>query len=287
MYYFYFLFILFDKFLIGYSKDCEVYNKSGNHRKIYLIKASQIFIEKNVYLYSFYKYIIVVPICFNNKLRRVTIRNTWGNIATLLKYRIIFAVGFTDTIADENDVLQFSCYDSYFNLTIITILTYKWTLNYSSFFDFFVRVDSDVYPNIQLLNLYINIEKRKGKIIHGYYYPSMKTKRITSDSNYIPYSIYNKKYLPEFVSGNFYILPKFKKWKKFIYAININSTKMIYREDIHMGLYFKEYNITIVKLNKIYRRKKVYSACTDYSHYLALHGVTEMLLINIYNKCSN
>lgn len=113
----------------------------------------------------------------------------------------------------------------------------------------------------------------------------MKTKRNTDDNNYIPYSIYPYKYLPAFIAGSFYILPKFSIWLKFINSLEMNSEKLIYREDIQMGIYFNKSNIKIIKINIYYPRKKKFRKCKDYQLSLAVHGINNDNNYYIYKHC--
>lgn len=186
----------------------------------------------------------------------------------------------------ENDILQFSFYDSYFNLTIGTLLTYNWTLSVVNYFDFIIKIDSDVYPNICLINLFISLNRVDKSIIYGYYYPKMKTSRNISNSNYLSYEIYPYNTIPEFVAGSFYIFPKFNKWTEFIESFKFNSSKLIYREDIQLGLYLKNNNINIIKINKYYNRISVFNTCKDYTHHLAVHGITSSIMLYIYSNCN-
>lgn len=196
-------------------------------------------------------------------------------------------MGNSDKIEDteNNDIVQFSYRDSYFNLTISTILIYNWTKRVYNSFDYILRIDSDVYPNIHLINLYISLKNDDKRSIYGYYYPLMKTNRNKSNSNYIPYYIYPSNFLPEFVAGSFYIFPKFEGWVDFINTINISNKKLIYREDIQMGLYLWINKIHITKINKYYKRKNKFVKCKDYQISLAVHGIDKRTIIFIYNNC--
>lgn len=193
-------------------------------------------------------------------------------------------------ISNENDVVQFSFLDNYFNLTILTILTYYWTKSIYKMFDYILKVDSDVYPNLPLVNLYISLLDKSTKhrrIIYGYYYPLMKCRRNKNNKNYIPQSIYPLNYLPSFVAGSFYIFPKLDKWMDFINILEINSTKLIYREDIQMGIYYNKCNIEIIKINKYYERHISFKNFKDYAIHFAVHGINNDKSYYIYNKCWN
>lgn len=260
---------------------------NSNNTNIYIPKPSYFVKVKDVKIYSFEKYIILVPICSISIKKRNLIRYTWGKIANKLKYKVIFYMGGSDIIEDMqyNDIVQFSFKDSYFNLTISTLLIYNWTKTIYKNFDFILRIDSDVYPNIQLINLFILLKKDEKESIYGYYYPQMRTSRNKSNSNYIPFEIYPFSIIPEFVAGNFYILPIFNRWLEFVDRINISSNNLIYREDIQMGLYLKLYNIQIIKVNKYYKRKNKFVNCKDYQLSLAVHGITKRTMNFIYSNC--
>lgn len=165
-------------------------------------------------------------------------------------------------------------------------MTYKWTKSNYKYFDYLIRVDSDVYPNIQLIILYINLITIKKRVVYGFYYPPMKTNRDRNNKNYIPNYIYSSSLVPEFVAGNFYIFPKFYGWIEFVNRISKIRSKLIYREDIQMGIFFKIYNISVVRINFYYKRKILFKKCSNYQLSLALHGVKYNNMLFIYNKCS-
>lgn len=237
-------------------------------------------------MHSFINGIIFTPICSISVKKRMIIRYTWGIISKRMNYKVIFCSGARNKIYEEkyNDIIQFSFKDSYYNLTIATLLFYNWTKRVYNKFNYIIKIDSDVYPNLQLINLYILLYIKE-KYIYGYLYAKMKTSRNANNTNYIPYHIYPSSIIPQFVAGSFYIFPKFNSYNRFIDYFNLSSTKLIYREDIQFGLYINNFPIKIMKINKYYNRTLIFKQCKDYSIHFAIHGVSIQNYFYIFNYC--
>lgn len=117
---------------------------------------------------------------------------------------VIATKGYLNYIKNENknDIIGIDIIDSYYNLTIFTANIYKYYLVNNLSSDFIVKIDDDVYPNLQLIFLYINIYINKSRI-SGYFYKAMKVTRNINSSIYLPKSIYPFKIFPDFVTGGF------------------------------------------------------------------------------------
>lgn len=97
------------------------------------------------------------------------------------------------------------------------------------------------------------IYKNKDKV-SGYYYSKMKMKNNINSSIYIPKSIYAYDIFPQFVAGGF-VITNTILFKKIYYQLKIEK-KIIYREDMHMGVIYYKNNISFQKINRYYHRKQ-------------------------------
>ena len=106
-----------------------------------------------------------------NLLARRTIRETWLTpmYDKSLWVQHVFLLGqSTNTSVDKQlhrehseygDIIQFSFYDTYRNLTYKTIMGYKWASIYCSNANFILKTDDDVYVNIKGLLRTVNINQ--------------------------------------------------------------------------------------------------------------------------------
>jgi hypothetical protein len=104
--------------------------------------------------------IFTVP---SNFLERKVIRETWltPSYNNTGQVRHAFLIGTTnDEIltsqvkqehADFGDIIQFSFYESYRNLTLKTLMGFKWATEFCSNAHFIMKTDDDVYVNINRL----------------------------------------------------------------------------------------------------------------------------------------
>ncbi len=89
--------------------------------------------------------------------RRLAIRGTWSNRNLYPQIRSVFLIGDSqnkttnEKIKKENeifgDIVQESFTDSYYNLTLKTVMGLKWASKYCSQAKFFLKVDDDVLVN--------------------------------------------------------------------------------------------------------------------------------------------
>ena len=101
--------------------------------------------------------IFTVP---SNLLVRKVIRETWltPSYNNTAHVRHAFLIGttngeiLTSQVKQENvdfdDIIQFSFYESYRNLTLTTLRGFKWATEFCSSAHFIIKTDDDVYVNI-------------------------------------------------------------------------------------------------------------------------------------------
>ena len=106
---------------------------------------------------------------------RSLIRKTWAN----KKYsymKVVFVMGdslneiLNEQVLKEsesfNDIVQESFYDTYDNLTLKSVMIFKWSAKYCPLAKAFMKVDDDVYVHTNKLEQYLNsvlvLEKEAG-----------------------------------------------------------------------------------------------------------------------------
>nr|CAG4640903.1 EOG090X07AW [Eulimnadia texana] len=140
--------------------------KSGRHKLGSLLNMPSFsLLQNNITACKSAFFVILVHSAARNNHRRDAIRKTWGK-----NQPVLFVLGrsaneqLNAAIDLENrshgDLIQGSFIDSYKNLTYKHIMALKWAQNYCSSVDYIVKVDDDVFVNVNLLSKYLqNLEE--------------------------------------------------------------------------------------------------------------------------------
>lgn len=108
--------------------------------------------------------IIVVPSSPNNYDKRQAIRNTWGQDGNFFK--LVFLFGESDDVIFEEiikheyekykDIVQGNFQDTYKNLTYKHVMGLQWATQYCSNVKFVVKIDDDIFVNIEELKVLLD-----------------------------------------------------------------------------------------------------------------------------------
>lgn len=257
-----------------------------NDLSIYEVNKSY-YIVKPFHLNKYISFIVFGVTSTSDSFKyRMMIRNTWGGITKLYNSIIFFFIAkshhneYNSLIEKEeliyNDIIQLSFYESYFNLTILTIWMVKWIISNCKFI-FFIKNDQDVIPNLYLVFTYLN-SKKHINCSYGILRVNETVCRNKRLKCYIPFESYIYKNLPNYIFGYFAVYNF--KLLNFINKISLNTYPIIYKEDVHMGLLASKSNYSYCKL----KYKIIHSSnnCLTYltknrKNVIAIHGV------NLYN----
>lgn len=223
---------------------------------------------------NYSKLIFFIESCANNMNKRKKIKSTWINECLKLScnyYFIIATRGKLEKIKNENnnDIIGVDIVDSYYNLTILTSYIYKYYNIYNLLSDYVIKIDDDIYPNIPIIIIYINLYINKLKI-SGYYYKKMNVNRNRYSTNYLPKSIYPSDIFPNFVAGGFVIINS--NLIILLYKELLKEKRFIYREDMHMGVIYANLNLKLQKLNYYYHRRKLNITLKNKLNDICWHG---------------
>jgi len=97
--------------------------------------------------------------------QRLAIRRTWSNKSLFPHFRTVFLLGsaanetLNKAIQKESsafgDIVQEDFMDTYANLTLKTVSSFKWSAKYCPQADFMLKVDDDILVNSYYLNHYL------------------------------------------------------------------------------------------------------------------------------------
>lgn len=290
------MFFILIIYLNGYLSDCIV--KKNNN-----INKDEIFIP---YPYLFnkttfpstqvkrkLKLFIYIPVrpC-NYDVRRV-IRKTWIKEFNFKRVNYKFFMG-KDVINNENikkeeryyhDIIQFDFINNYYNLTLLTLLSIEWIYKHVKKYDYVMKCDEDMIPNInKIFRLIKSFPKKEVPFLAGYKCRKSKVSRKKKAYGYIPYSMYNNKYLPEYVFGGFMFYSK--KSIEIIYNDNVSIVPIVYKEDVYIGLIADKYKFRLIDIKKDYSLRSVKFNCSEYRKRACIHGYSSSEIEKFWKKCN-
>ena len=140
------------------------------------------------------------------------------------------------------DIIQEDFVDSYQNLTIKVMMSFKWISKYCNNSDFTLKIDDDVILNAFELLEYLNKFKVDGKLVSnslmGYvnYYPIPI--RNSSSKWYVALKDFNGEYYEDYCDGPAYVLstPLAKRFYEYSLHFYFPPFSTLF-EDIYIGNY--------------------------------------------------
>ena len=209
-------------------------------------------------------FIAFVPASPNSFEKRDLIRSTWANDKYLKsKAKVIFLLGRSNEsivnlkIKNESlkcsDIVQNDFMDTYYNLTIKTIMGFKWVSSYCQNAKYTLKVDDDVVVNIPFLIDYLethvkNNTNQKNTLI-GNCYKKAKVIRNTKSKFYMSKKEFENDFFGEYCDGPAYIITNNLVLKMYEKSLN---TKLLKLEDVYVGLLAKSFNSSFVYINDEY-----------------------------------
>lgn len=187
-------------------------------------------------------------------LQRGRVRSTWKPKKHInhLEYHIIFLLGyvFSPLIQYEidvesskyKDILQANFSDTYHNLTVKTVMGFRWAVENCDKSDFFLVIDDDM--GISLENMFPRLKnfKRGDHLYMGHQCETVVPERRPTDKYYITYIEYPEKVFPNYVEGPAMVLSSFTLTTM---TDMFPKVKPIWLQDVYLGIIAKAVNITI------------------------------------------
>ncbi|XP_071198228.1 beta-1,3-galactosyltransferase 2-like [Salvelinus alpinus] len=193
--------------------------------------------------------LLMVPVAPGNLVAREDIRKTWGKESLVLgrAVRLFFLLGLPSGAESErmqeevllenqlyHDMLQSDFQDSYFNLTIKTMVMLEWLASRCPGASFAMKIDSDMFLNVHnLVNMLIDPTTPKHNYITGKFSQNTQVVRDRTSKWYIPNKVYPSTKFPPYLLGNGYVfsidLPE-----KIVEASK--QVRAIFLEDAYLGM---------------------------------------------------
>jgi len=243
--------------------------------------------------------IIMIPVKPSDSAHRYVIRNTWLSTTRYnnhINVRHVFMLGKTnqkgtqESLAEEQfvygDLVQQDFKDSYNNLTLKSLMGFEWVTKYCSHADFILKVDADVFVNVnQLLKTVIPI-KSYSNSVRGLCTTWTRPMRYSKWG--LTKEEYRQEVLPPFCKGPRYLVPM--KVAKAIVETAPN-TPFIRLEDVYMGSVvfnagFKVWTLgkfrSSINFNKL---NKLNMDCSKIRGVTTAHSIKPKALDMIWSSC--
>lgn len=241
---------------------------------------------------------------------RRAIRQTWGNesLAPGIQITRIFLLGISiklngylqHAILEESrqyhDIIQQEYLDTYYNLTIKTLMGMNWVATYCPHIPYVMKTDSDMFVNTEyLIHKLLKPElPPRHNYFTGYLMRGYAPNRNKDSKWYMPPDLYPSERYPVFCSGTGYVFSGDLAEKIFKISLGI---RRLHLEDVYVGICLAKLRIDPVPPPNefVFNHWRVsYSSC-KYSHLITSHQFQPSELIkywnhlqqNKHNACAN
>ncbi|XP_076880704.1 beta-1,3-galactosyltransferase 2 [Brachyhypopomus gauderio] len=229
---------------------------------------------------------------------RNAIRQTWGNesVATGLGFVRLFLLGLAispsaypqsainEESVQHHDIIQQEYMDTYYNLTIKTLMGMNWVAEYCPQARYVMKTDSDMFVNTEyLIQKLLKPELPfRHNYFTGYLMRGYAPNRNKDSKWYMPPELYSSERYPIFCSGTGYVFSGDMAAK--IYQASL-SIRRLHLEDVYVGICLAKLRIDPVPPPNefLFNHWRVsYSSC-KYSHLITSHQFQPSELIKYWN----
>ncbi|CAI9624334.1 unnamed protein product, partial [Staurois parvus] len=209
-------------------------------------------------------------------------QKTWGKEQLIQGKRVVtfFLLGMNygkpDSLAEEfntyKDIIQKDFIDTYYNLTIKTLLGLDWIVNHCPQTQYIMKTDTDMFVNTNYLVELLLRKNQTSNLFTGILKPDDSPIRSIFSKWYISRREYGGDKYPPFCSGTGYVLSVDVAQKIF----NISSSVPFFKlEDVYIGMCLEKLKISLQELHTqptFFASKPSFSVCT-YRNLVTSHEV--------------
>ncbi|MEE6496329.1 hypothetical protein FKM82_002302 [Ascaphus truei] len=241
---------------------------------------------------------------------RQAIRQTWGNENLVPGIQVVrlFLLGINAKLTGDvaqaimaesrqhHDIIQQEYLDTYYNLTIKTLMGMNWVATYCPHVPYVMKTDSDMFVNTEYLihKLLKPDLPPRTNYFTGYLMRGYAPNRNKDSKWYMPQDLYPSERYPVFCSGTGYVFSGNLAEKIFKVSLSI---RRLHLEDVYVGICLAKLRIDPVPPPNefVFNHWRVsYSRC-KYSHLITSHYFQPGELIkywndlqqNKHNACAN
>ncbi|XP_074860831.1 UDP-GalNAc:beta-1,3-N-acetylgalactosaminyltransferase 1 isoform X1 [Carettochelys insculpta] len=232
---------------------------------------------------------------------RQAIRVTWGSKKLWGDHQvlILFLLGQGSeredrlealSIEDESilygDIIRQDFMDTYNNLTLKTIMAFRWVSEFCSNAKYIMKTDSDVFINTGNLITFLQNINSSDNFFTGYPLIDNFSYRGFYRKTHISYDEYPFKVYPPYCSGLGYILDG--KLALRIYEM-MSHVKPVKFEDVYVGICLNILNVSIHILEdtQLFFLYKINFNICKYKHLIAVHGISSSEMIRFWQDLTD
>ncbi|NXI69938.1 B3GT5 galactosyltransferase, partial [Anseranas semipalmata] len=202
--------------------------------------------------------VLLVASSYQHINARMAIRQTWGKERTVASKRLVtyFLLGTTVNLRQQadiaaesqkyKDIIQKDFIDTYYNLTLKTMMGVEWIHKFCNQSSFVMKTDTDVFVNVFYLTELLLRKKRTTGFFTGFLKLHEYPIREKDSKWYVSVEEYPEKTYPPFCSGTGYVLSTDVASQ--IYNVS-ESTLFIKLEDVFIGLCLAKLKIQLEELH--------------------------------------
>lgn len=242
--------------------------------------------------------IVLITSIHANSEKRKALRETW--LSPTLKnegnFRYVFLLGMTlnkklqvaleTESATFKDIVQEDFIDSYNNLTLKTIMSFKWASTYCHNAKFAMKTDDDMFVNLPgLKQIVLKHEKRLQSSLGGQCRLNEGPIRQKGYKWYVPKALYPQPKYPGFCSGTGYVTSMSMARK--IYEVS-QHVPFFYLEDVYIGLCVHRLGMTVIGLPGFHPVRVPINCNYKNGNVITSHHFDPKLLRDVWGlKCNN
>ncbi|XP_070535643.1 beta-1,3-galactosyltransferase 1-like [Ptychodera flava] len=194
----------------------------------------------------------IVPSAATKESAREAIRRTWGSVKEINGRKILTMFLISDNQTDKKrfskikaenekfgDLIVANFMDEYKNLTLKTVMAFKWTSLYCPQAVFMLKTDDDTFVNYRNLVSLLESSPRRNVTL-GHLMDGLPPVRKGRSKWYMPPQLFPKKIYPPFLSGTGYVM----SWDVVQMTYNISLyTRLLHLEDVYVGICLEKLKI--------------------------------------------
>ncbi|XP_038270998.1 UDP-GalNAc:beta-1,3-N-acetylgalactosaminyltransferase 1 [Dermochelys coriacea] len=217
-------------------------------------------------------------------------KKSWGDRQILVLFLLgqgaeredsLDALSIEDESILYGDIIRQDFMDTYNNLTLKTIMAFRWVSEFCSNTKYIMKTDSDVFINPGNLVTFLQNINSSDSFFTGYPLIDNFSYRGFYRKTYISYDEYPFKVYPSYCSGMGYILDGKLALK--IYEM-MSHIKPIKFEDVYVGICLNmiNVNIHILEDTQLFFLHKINFNICKYRHLIAVHGISSSEMIRFW-----
>ncbi|XP_069801487.1 beta-1,3-galactosyltransferase 5 [Dendropsophus ebraccatus] len=230
--------------------------------------------------------VFLVTTTYGQKEARSAIRHTWGKERLIQGKRVVtfFLLGTRETesarekvnLAQENiihrDIIQRNFVDTYYNLTIKTLMGLEWVTHHCPQASYIMKTDTDMFINTFYLVELLLKKNQSSNFFTGILKPDDSPIRNIFSKWYISKREYGGQKYPPFCSGTGYVFSTDVAHKIYNISMSVPFFKL---EDVYIGMCLERLKIPLQELHSkeiFFASKLPFSVC-KYRNIVTSHEV--------------